>query len=194
MDNLSGSFGEVAEERDENGVLLGLIGTVTDITELRIAREELERSRAELESRVRERTEELREAAMVVDQMEDAVIRSDLDGNIVSWNRAAERLFGYRAGEMIGRSTFLLTPPEHRTGATEIKRRVREGESLYRIETVRMRKGWERSWMSTCQSFRFEMTMERLLGTTAIVRNISGAEARGGTIAPIVPEIAPCPG
>jgi PAS domain S-box-containing protein len=165
-------YGEVAEERDENGVLIGLIGTVTDISELRAVREELERSRQELEQRVRERTEMLREAAMVVDQMQDAVIRSDLAGKIVSWNRGAERLFGYSAEEMIGHSTLLITPVEHRASAVDIKRRVRQGESVYRFESVRVTKDGtlldvELSFFPLCDADG------TILGTTAIVRNIS---------------------
>jgi PAS domain S-box-containing protein len=165
-------FGEVVEERNSNGELIGLIGTVTDITELRTVREELERSQADLERRVRERTEQMREAAMVVDQMQDAVIRSDLSGNIVSWNRAAERLFGYSAEEMIGSSTTLLTPPEHRAASGEIKQRVRSGESVYRFDTVRVAK--DGTLLDVDLSvFPLRDGDGTILGTTAIVRNIT---------------------
>jgi PAS domain S-box-containing protein len=165
-------YGEVAEERDENGVLIGLIGTVTDITELRAVREELERSRQELEQRVRDRTEKLREAAMVVDQMQDAVSRSDLTGKIVSWNRGAEQLFGYSTEEMIGRSSLILTPPEHRDAAVEIKRRVREGESVDRFESVRITKA---GTLLDVEMSVFPLRDDdgTILGTSAIVRNIS---------------------
>jgi PAS domain S-box-containing protein len=165
-------YGEVAEERDDDGELMGLIGTVTDITELHAAREELERSRRELEMRVRERTEELWEAAMVVDQMQDAVIRSNLAGQIVSWNRGAERLFGYTAEEMIGSSTLLLTPPEERASAIDIKQRVREGESVYRFEAVRVSKDGTRLDVDL-SVFPLRDDDGTILGTTAIVRNIT---------------------
>jgi PAS domain S-box-containing protein len=165
-------FGEVAEEHNADGRMIGLIGTVTDITELRAVREELERSRAELERRVRERTEKMRETAMVVDQMQDAVIRSDLAGSIVSWNRGAERLFGYQADEMLGRSTMLLTPPEYQAAAAEIKRRVREGESIYRFESVRIAKDGTRLDVEL-SVFPLRDEDETILGTTAIVRNIT---------------------
>jgi PAS domain S-box-containing protein len=165
-------YGEVAEERDEKGVLIGLIGTVTDITEPRAVREELEQSRLELEQRVRERTEELREAAMVVDQMQDAVIRSDLAGNIVSWNRGAEQLFGYSAGEMIGQPTMMLTPVEHQAAVLETKQKVRQGESVYRFESVRVTKD---GTLLDVELSVFPLRDDdgTILGTTAIVRNIS---------------------
>jgi PAS domain S-box-containing protein len=165
-------YGEVAEERDEDGVLIGLIGTVTDISELRAVREELERSRRDLEQRVRQRTEMLREAAMVVDQMKDAVIRTDLTGKIVSWNRGAEELFGYSAEEMIGQSTLMLTPVEHRVYAEDIKRRVRQGESVYRFESVRVTKDGTLLDVEL-SAFPLRDDDGTILGTTAIVRNIS---------------------
>ena len=56
-------------------------------------------------------TEESRRLALVVKQTGDAIMIHDLDGNISLWNPAAERLFGYPAGEIIGRSAALLTPP-----------------------------------------------------------------------------------
>lgn len=165
-------FGEVVQERDENGALIGLIGTVTEISELRAIREQLEQSRAKLEQRVRERTEELRVAAMVVDQMQDAVIRSDLSGKVVSWNHGAERLFGYTAEEMIGNSTLLLTPSDHVKIALSIKSRVRSGESVYRFESVRRSKD---GTLLEVELSVFPLRDEdgSILGTTAIVRNIT---------------------
>lgn len=165
-------YGEVAEVRDEKGAVIGLIGTVTDISELRAVREELEKSREELELRVRERTEKLREAAMVVDQMEDAVIRSDLTGKIVSWNRGAERVFGYAAEEMMGRSTLTITPPELHEFATSVKRRVRAGESVYRMESVRIAKDGTPLDVEL-SVFPLRDDDGTILGTTAIVRNIT---------------------
>lgn len=165
-------YGEVVEERDEQGDLIGLIGTVTDITELRAVREELEQSRLELEQRVRERAGELREAAMVVDQMQDAVIRSDVAGKIVSWNPGAERLFGYTAEEMIGNSSLLLTPNDAHASAVDIKQRVRNGESVYRFETIRVTKDGARLEVEL-SVFPLRDDDGTILGTTAIVRNIT---------------------
>jgi PAS domain S-box-containing protein len=164
--------GESAEERDANGSLVSIIGTVTEITDCRRTREALEAARAELEQRVRERTEKLREAAMVVDQMEDAVIRADLSGVIVSWNRAAERLFGYTAEEMIGKTTLPLTPADEHINVISMKRRLQAGESIRSYETVRICKRGE---LLDVELSLFPLRDENgaIFGTTGIVRDIS---------------------
>ena len=89
-------FGEVAEERAADGRLMGYVGTVTDITELRRMRAELEQSHAELEERVHERTAQIERMAMIVAGSDDAIVSSDFEGNVVSWNPAAEMIFGSR--------------------------------------------------------------------------------------------------
>jgi PAS domain S-box-containing protein len=165
-------FGESAEERDANGVLTGFIGTATDITELRNTREALEAAQAELEVRVRERTEKLRETTMVVDQIEDAVIQSDYDGLVVSWNRAAERLFGYTAEQMMGQTTLALTPVAERLAATKVRRRVRAGESIHGYETVRVRKDG-RHLDVELTVFPLRDENGNVFATTAIIRDIT---------------------
>ena len=104
-------IGEVAEERDADGRLTGYVGTATDITELRRMRAELERSQAELEERVRERTAQIERMALIVAASDDAIISSDFAGNVVSWNAAAEKIFGYTEAEMTGRSSQRFSPP-----------------------------------------------------------------------------------
>ena len=71
---------------------------------------------------------------------EDAIYSIDLDGNITSWNRGAERLYGYSADEVIGRSVMLLIPEERYEEERHIQARVRRGESIEQYETLRRRK------------------------------------------------------
>lgn len=88
-----------------------------------------------------ERTEgRLRELAAILENSDDAIISSTLDGSIISWNAAAERIYGYTTQEMIGRSAFMLIPPGREDEMTEILERIRRGEWTKNLETTRCRK------------------------------------------------------
>jgi two-component system CheB/CheR fusion protein len=76
--------------------------------------------------------------AAVVDSSEDAIISKDLDGIVTSWNAGAERLFGYRADEMIGRSIMRIIPPGREEEETDILSRIRRGEAIEHFDTVRV--------------------------------------------------------
>lgn len=71
----------------------------------------------------------------------EAIIGSDADGKIVSWNPAAERLWGYGAGDVIGKPMNLLVPDETRDLLSGILKRVHEGESIRRHEMKMQRNG-----------------------------------------------------
>jgi diguanylate cyclase (GGDEF)-like protein/PAS domain S-box-containing protein len=78
--------------------------------------------------------------AAIVDSSEDAIISKSLDGTINSWNRAAERLFGYRPEGAIGQHITLLVPPDRRDDEATMLERVKRGERIEHFETVRVRK------------------------------------------------------
>jgi len=78
--------------------------------------------------------------AAIVDSSDDAIISKNLDGTITSWNKAAERIFGYTSQEIVGKSVILLIPPGRASEEEEIISRVRKGERVDHFETVRMRK------------------------------------------------------
>lgn len=80
------------------------------------------------------------EFASIVESTDDAIIGKNLDGIITSWNKGAERLYGYTAGEAIGKSISLISPPDRSDELDEIMRRVRRGEGLDHYETVRQTK------------------------------------------------------
>src|SRR5207253_990967 len=78
--------------------------------------------------------------AAIVESSDDAIIGKRLDGIITSWNQGAERLFGYKAEEMVGKPLFLLVPPDHPDELPQLLARLRQGERIEHFRTVRMRR------------------------------------------------------
>jgi len=78
--------------------------------------------------------------AAIVENSDDAIITKNLDGLITSWNKAAERIFGYTAEETVGQHISLLIPPERLDEEPGILARLRQGERIEHFETVRRRK------------------------------------------------------
>ncbi len=78
--------------------------------------------------------------AAIVEGSDDAILSKDLDGVILSWNRGAERLFGYSAGEAVGQPVTLIIPGERHHEEPAILDKIRRGESVRHFETVRQRK------------------------------------------------------
>src|SRR5258706_11353661 len=78
--------------------------------------------------------------AAIVDSSDDAIVSKPLDGVITSWNRTAERLFGYSAAEAIGQSIFLIIPEDRRSEEEYVLSRLRRGEQIDHFETVRKTK------------------------------------------------------
>jgi PAS domain S-box-containing protein len=103
----------------EEGSLVS--ATIRDITE----RKRIERSREEL--------------ASIVDYSDDAIVGKSLDGTIVSWNKGAERLYGYSRDEVLGKPISILLPADRADELIEIVARLHRGE-IFREETVRRRK------------------------------------------------------
>jgi PAS domain S-box-containing protein len=78
--------------------------------------------------------------AAIVDSSDDAIFSKTLDGVVTSWNKAAERIYGYQAEEIIGRSVSLLMPPDRPGEMAEILDRIGIGERVGHYETTRRRK------------------------------------------------------
>ena len=76
----------------------------------------------------------------IVTSSDDAIVSKDLNGIITTWNQGAERIFGYAANEVIGRSITILIPPDRINEEPEILARIRRGERVEHYETVRQRK------------------------------------------------------
>ena len=78
--------------------------------------------------------------AAIVESSDDAIISKDLNGIVQTWNRGAERLYGYSALEMMGRPMSLLLPPDRPDEEASILKRLAKGERVDHFETTRLRK------------------------------------------------------
>ena len=110
--------------------------------------------------------------ASIVDCADDAIVSKTLDGVVTSWNRAAERVYGYTAEEIIGRPMTLVVSPERPDEMTEILARIRGGERVDHYETVRLRKDGAAIAISLTVSPIFDRE-GRMIGVSSIARNIT---------------------
>jgi PAS domain S-box-containing protein len=115
---------------------------------------------------------QLSHLAAVVKSSDDAIISVTLDGIILSWNPGAERLFGYKTKEIVGRPISLLAPLEFRTESLNILARLRRGESLEHYETTRLHKEGHRITVSMTIS-PVRKNGEAVVGVAAIARDIT---------------------
>jgi PAS domain S-box-containing protein len=110
--------------------------------------------------------------AAIVESSEDAVFALNLDGVITSWNAGAERLFGYTAAEIIGKSITMLIPPERREMEKDILERLRRGEHVKHYESVRRRKDGIAIDISLTVS-PIKDAQGEIIGTSRIARDIT---------------------
>ena len=139
---------------DNKGNVIGVTSLVEDVTERIMAQRELEKHRRHLEELVNERTAEIREQAQIIDQIHDSVVATDLDGIVTSWNRGAERMFGYSAEEAVGKNIGIVYPEDQQEfllhsviaplkekgeHETEVRMRRRSGEEFYALLSLSVR-------------------------------------------------------
>jgi PAS domain S-box-containing protein len=111
---------------------------LADGTVLEVNRDVTEQKK--IEDALRETEQQLRWLASIVESSDDAIVSKNLDGIIRSWNKGAERVFGYTAEEAIGRPITIVIPQDRHSEEVEILTRIRRGERIDHFETVRQRK------------------------------------------------------
>jgi PAS domain S-box-containing protein len=110
--------------------------------------------------------------AAIIESADDAIISKTLDGIITSWNKGAERIFGYTAEEMIGKPVALLIPSDHQDEEPAILARLRRGERMEHYETVRVRKDGEQINISLTVS-PIRQSDGKIIGASKIARDIT---------------------
>jgi PAS domain S-box-containing protein len=120
--------------------------------------------------------ETTRRLAAIVESSDDAIISMSLDGIIASWNGGAERIFGYTAREMIGRSITTLIPEEREGEESKILGRIREGERIDHYETIRRQKDGTRLNVSLTVS-PIRSSEGEVIGASKIARDITQQKA-----------------
>jgi PAS domain S-box-containing protein len=140
--------------RGEGGAVAGVVLVFRDVTEARRA----------VEARLH--------LAAIVESSDDAIISKNLAGIITSWNKGAERLYGYTAAEIVGKPLSLLVPPDHPDELPEIMERIRRGERVEHFETQRVRKDGSRVDVSLTVS-PITDAEGKVVGASKIARDIT---------------------
>jgi PAS domain S-box-containing protein len=140
--------------RDPAGKIVGGINMLMDVTAS---------SEAEILSR---------QLAAIVESSDDAIVSKTLDGIITSWNRGAERMFGYSAAEAVGRHISLIIPAERRTEEDDVLARLRRGEKVDHFETERRTKDGRLLTISLTVS-PVRDREGRIIGASKVARDIT---------------------
>jgi len=139
---------------DKVGQPVRFAGAVVDITDRKYA-EEVERG-----------------LAAIIASSDDAIIGKDLNGIVTSWNLGAERLFGYRAEEMVGQPITMVIPEDRQGEDADILERLRRGKRVENFETVRRRKDGTLVEVSLTAS-PVRDAQGRIVGASKIARDIT---------------------
>jgi PAS domain S-box-containing protein len=144
---------------DASGALVGAVNMLIDMSE---------QQRAEQASH---------RLAAIVETSDDAIISKDLNGVIATWNKGAERLFGYLEQEAVGKPITMLIPDQHRDEETRILERIRGGERIDHFETMRRRKDGSMVSISLTVS-PITDGLGRIVGASKIARDITEQKRR----------------
>ncbi len=116
--------------------------------------------------------ETIRQWASLFDQVNDAIIAKSMDGRITMWNPAAERMFGYSASEIMGRSTSVLFPSDRIKEAEDAVARAGRGEKVQPLETVCLRKDGRPLDVSLAVTPLINKTGQ-IIGSSKILRDVT---------------------
>lgn len=143
---------------------------LVDGTVIEVNRDVTERT--QIKADLRESEQQLRWLASIVQSSDDAIVSKNLDGIITSWNKGAERVFGYTAEEAIGQPITIVIPQNRLDEERTILTRIRRGERIEHYETVRQRKHGSLIWVSLTIS-PVKNAEGKIVGASKIARDIT---------------------
>ena len=150
-----------------------VLSAIRDVSDRKRIELELRRAHEELDQR---RNRQIRDyqnrLALIVDSSQDAIIGKNLDGVITHWNKGAERIYGYQADEVIGKSISILAPKDRPDEIPAILEKIRRGEGVEYFESVRVTKDGQHLNVSISVS-PIHDAEGKIVGASAIARNIT---------------------
>ncbi len=154
--------------RDQQGAVTRWFGTNTDISEEVSARQELRANQERLQTAL----VASQRLAAIVESSDDAIVSKNLKGIVTSWNSCAERTFGYKAEEIIGKPITIIIPTELQDDENRILATIARGERIEHFETVRRKKNGELIDVSlTISPIKDEQG--KVIGAAKIARDIT---------------------
>ena len=121
----------------------------------------------------RKRVEEERNRlAAIVESSDDAILGKDLQGVILSWNKGAERLYGYTESEIKGKNIALLIPEDRKNEMNDIMKKISRGEKIKRMRTIRVKKDGNTVEVSITTS-PIKDLRGQIIGASTIARDIT---------------------
>ncbi len=140
--------------KDDSDNVIGVFASARDISERKKSEQEIQR------------------LANVVESSDDAIITKSLKGDILSWNKGAEKTYGYSANEVLGKNISLLEPPELKGEIEKYTDKIKEKKRISHYETMRLKKNGELINVSVTLSPVFD-TSGKFVAVSAIARDIT---------------------
>jgi two-component system CheB/CheR fusion protein len=164
----------------DNNIFLSAI--LTDLTaqyenqeKLKSRTKQLEQKNKELESANMDmafQDEHIGNLAAIVQSSENAIISESMDGTIKSWNKGAEKMFGYTAKEAVGKNISLIIPPEYISEGKKIREKILNNEIIEQYETLRNKKSGEQFYVSLIVSPMKDLA-GKITGISKIARDVT---------------------
>jgi PAS domain S-box-containing protein len=159
-----------------------VLSAIRDISDRKRIAEELRRANEELHRRTTEQLGEYRaRLATIIDSSDDAIIAKDLNGIITSWNKGAERIYGYTPDEIVGKHISVLAPSDRHDEIPEILRRIAQGERIEHFESARVTKDGRPLDVSISVSPLGD-TKGDIVGASVIARDITAQKRAEGQL------------